>query len=424
MNIERAKGKKSSSSRDRLKKLRALKKRRAVRENTSEEPTKRSNRASRGDRVSVSDEARDGDGDGNVVTRTVSGLADAFGFGDDSKRAEDKDDDATIAVFDSFRDADKDGESTHGELVEGVIQQEGGFDDEDVQRYQISGGGSLSDLRDGLGEGGDEAEDAFHKYIEDRYTGLLDNTREGLEEILDDKDSKIKTVNQSQSVAEGRIARDLWEEAKDDDKFRADLTGALGLDSDASDRELAQALADGIGDSVANNDAIAESQEKYDEVSRRASDAGITHVVTSGNLGRFADEWERLGVETDRQFYDSALANRHKLVVAATDDHGTRTQTDDSGAVFNSPDANADVSANGVDIEIRTQDGEMETASGTSFAAPMVAALVAQIKAENPNLSPSEIERLLERNADDLMGSRQDVGAGTINENDSLADAA
>lgn len=372
-------------------------------------------KASRPDQASVSREAREGNAGDGRISNLIDSLQDAFHIG--TKRAEKKDRDASIAVFDDFSDADKEGVSTHGEQVEGVIQQEGGFSDEDIQRYQINSGGSKDELADRLADNDD---DALNDYVEDRYTSMLDNTSDGLEEILNDDDSQIRTVNQSQSVAEGRIVRDLWDEAKAKPEFRADLARHLGLGDNASDRDLAQALADGVGDVVNHSDDIAESKERFDRVSARASAAGITHVVTSGNLGSFANEMERLGVETDKEFYDSAFLNRHTLVVGAVNDNGSTP----TSANFNSPSANADVSAPGVNVDITTQDGQQGTNSGTSFAAPAVAALVARMKAENPDLTSREIELILRRTADEVNGPYSEVGSGTINPEAALAAAA
>ena len=385
-------------------------------ENKPESRPNSINPPKRRDESIISREAKSSNSGDGLFSDIVDNLKDAFGFGKDSKRAEDKDEDATIAVFDDFNNADKDGVSTHGEQVEGVIQQEGGFKDEDIQRYQINSKGSKDELAKRLAEGD---EDALNDYIEDRYTSMLDNTSDGIEEILDDKDSKITTINQSQSVAEGRIVRDLWKDAKDDPKFRADLAEHLGLDPKVSDRELAQALVDDVGEVVSSSDAIADSKQRFNDVSKRATDAGITHVVTSGNLGDFASELDKLGVETDKQFYDSAFVNGRTLVVGASNENG-KTPT---SASFNSPNANADVSAPGVGIDITTQDGEKVTNSGTSFAAPAVATLVAQIKAENPGITPREIERLLERTADPVNGPRNEVGHGTVNAEEALAAA-
>ncbi len=366
----------------------------------------------------ASDEAEDGIRDrfkGFVegVQGAAGGVKDFFfNRGDSTRRAEEKDPDATIAVFDSFN-AKPDEENSHGELVEGVIQAEG-FEDEDVQRYQINGGGSLSDLRRDLENGKNEGLDS---YIEDRFTGLLDNTTGGLEEILDDKDSKITVVNQSQSVAEARVARDLWDEAKEDEEFRNNLAQTLELPEGASDREFVQALVDHIGDVAGSSDRIAESKERYDEVSRKASEAGLAHVVTSGNLGSFASELEDLGVETDQQFFRSALANDYKTVVGAVDNRN-------GSATFNSPNAGAEISAPGVNLEITTQEGNTERKNGTSFAAPQVAALIAQIKAANPNLSPQEIEDLIISEAGRSRGPRDEVGAGVIQPEEVLELAA
>lgn len=394
---------------------RPLTSQRAGASNPPVSPSPQKKTAARPDGASVSSEAREsGAGDGRIRD-LVDSFKDAFHVG--TKRAENKDKDATVAVFDDFSDADKDGVSTHGEQVEGVIQQEGGLGDKDIQRYQINSGGSKDDLANRLA---DDDDDALNGYVEDRYTSMLDNTSDAMEEILNDDDSKVRTVNQSQSVAEGRIVRDLWDEAKAKPEFRSDLARHLGLDEKASDKELAQALADGVGDVVTHSDDIEKSKERFDKVSERASAAGITHVVTSGNLGSFASEMENLGVEVDSQFYDSAFLNRHTLVVGAVNDNG-KTPT---GADFNSPNANADISAPGVNVDITTQDGQHETNSGTSFAAPAVAALVARVKAENPDLSNREIELLLRRTADDVNGRYSEVGSGNISPEQALAAAA
>ncbi len=371
------------------------------------------------DRSTVSSEARrpaseasSEDGIRDRFRDAWDGVRGFFSSSPESRRFEEHDPDARIAVFDSFRGG-SDGESTHGELVEGVIQAEG-FKDEDVQRYQIDAKGSLSDLKRDLERGRDEGLDG---YIEDRFTGLLDNSRGGLEEILNDDDSKITVVNQSQSVAEARVARDLWDEVKSDDSFRSDLSKSLELPTNASDRELAQALVDHIGDVADSSDKIAESQERYDEVSRRAADAGIAHVVTSGNLGSFADELSELGVRTDRQFFRSALANEHKTIVGAVDDRSR-------SASFNSPRAGAEVSAPGVDLEITTQEGQTERKNGTSFAAPQVAALIAQVQEANPDLSPQEIENLIRSEASRGRGPRHEIGTGVIDPEAVLEEAA
>ena len=363
--------------------------------------------------------ARSADSNSDLLGGIVDGVKDFFGIG--TRRAEDKDKEATVAVFDSFNGADDEGVSTHGEQVEGIIQNQTGLEDKDVQRFQISSQGSLDGLKEDLADGD---EGSLEGYVEDRYTSLLDNTSGAIEEILEDENSQIRVINQSQSVAEGRIARDLWREAGEDDEFRADLAESIGLDANVGDRELAQALVDELGSIVEGNDAIQDSLDHFDETSQRAKEAGITHVVTSGNLGRFAETLDNLGVNTDRQFYDSAFANGHSISVAATDGQMTREGTDDTNAVFNSPNANADIAAPGVDIGLVTQDGERERNSGTSFAAPLVTAAIHELLEANEDLSPQNIERILERSATNIDEDFTEIGHGVLNPDNAIGLAA
>ena len=48
-----------------------------------------------------------------------------FGGDDDSQRAEDKDEDATVAIFDSFDSTVSSSDSSHGELVESIFLDAG-----------------------------------------------------------------------------------------------------------------------------------------------------------------------------------------------------------------------------------------------------------------------------------------------------------
>lgn len=342
-----------------------------------------------------------------------------FGGDDDSQRAEDKDEDATVAIFDSFDSTVSSSDSSHGELVESIFL-DAGFEDEDIQRFQIGGGGSLSGLAEGLADGDEEA---LQNYVEDRITGLLDSTSDGLEEILDDDDSQIRTINQSQSQAEARVTRDIWEEAKEDDEFRADLAGSLGLPEDASDEELAQALVDEVDGVVESSDRIAESRERYDELSEEAADRGITHVVTSGNLGSFGRELEDLGVEVDDDFYTSVLANDHVTVVAAVDDMMTDSTRDDASESFNSPFAEAEIAAAGDVLDPEHDDGPT-VRDGTSYAAPKVAAAAALIAAENPDLTHQEIEELLLETSDRIKAPEGEIGMGVLDLEEALEEAA
>jgi thermitase len=75
------------------------------------------------------------------------------------------------------------------------------------------------------------------------------------------------------------------------------------------------------------------------------------------------------------------------------------------------------VAAPGVGIWTTASNGGYESASGTSFAAPVVAGVVALMMSANPNLSSAQIESLLFSSATDLGAAGRDIyfGYGRVN---------
>jgi subtilisin family serine protease len=335
-----------------------------------------------------------------------------------ASKAEPIEEGATIAVFDSFEGADDAGVTTHGEKVEQVIL-DAGFEEEDIQRFDTGGGASIRRLLNAPeGELGEPLDD----YIEDRFTGLLDATSDNLEDILDDPDSDIQTINQSQSVSEARVVETLFLEADgevDEDlspierelaeqremQFRWRLCAELGLPEDASDAELLQALTDRVHSVVQDSEEIEVAQQRFDELSAEADRRGIVHVVTAGNLGDFDLMLDEMGVRVPEGFYQSAFDNGHTTVVGATDGEG-------NAAVLSSPDAGAEFALDGTDIDM-TVDGVEFSPSGTSFSAPAVAALAAKMRAIYPGITDEQIEEILVLSARG-EGSEDQLGAGEI----------
>ena len=95
------------------------------------------------------------------------------------------------------------------------------------------------------------------------------------------------------------------------------------------------------------------------------------------------------------------------ITVSATDSNDVKASWSNYGNML-------DVAAPGVSILTTGNGGITQTWSGTSFSAPLTAAVVALIMAKNPNLSISEVEAVLEDSADDL-GSALYYGAGRVN---------
>ena len=368
----------------------------------------------------------DEDDEPSFVSRIFDSIKDFFTGDDDEDkeqptlRAEEKNPDATVAVFDTFRDADKDGVNTHGEEVEGVIMAQADMDDKDIQRYGIAGKALNKESLDGALEDGNV--ELFERHVELYMSSGLDQTSDAMEEILQDKDSKITSINQSQSWAEARLVKSMWERAEEEPEFREKLGKFFGFEGNVGDRELLQEMVDSVHEISSESDWIQDSRNHYEDVSKELAEAGITHVVTSGNLGRWDDKLKSLGVETPDDFFLSNLVNKHKTVVAAS------WKWPDGSimpAPFNSPEAQADLAANGVNVAVTTDDGASSVVSGTSFAAPKVAAIVAQMKEKNPELTPQEIELILLRTASS-QGSFavQDEGRGKLEAERALAEAS
>ena len=353
--------------------------------------------------------------------------------------AEEKDPEATVAIFDNFKPK-PDGSPSHGALTEGVVQEVGGYGEEDTQRYEVGEGYPAGQFVQAV-ENGDP--NALGNMVDGMATEMLDSTTGAMEEVLQDENSQISTISQSQSVSpasvtEQLLARTMPPEQNPDKplteeklaeltegagEFRSTLAKSLGLPDDVSDDDLAQAVATEVNNRFENSDSIKDSKERYDDVSQQVADAGISHVLSSGNRGAIRDYLDEHGVQTGEDFYESSLVNDNATVVGATDSKGTETLADDTGFEGNSPDAGAEISAPGTDREMTTQDGQTHTGSGTSFAAPEVAAVMANIQAQHPELSPQEIEDLLVQTAAPVDAPATDVGAGAVRAEEAMAAA-
>lgn len=351
----------------------------------------------------------------------LSGLKEAFGEDDkeehtsgvldrladrirDAKAplAERREKDPTIALIDDFTNAEND--TTHGELVESVLDDNAGVSDRDVQRYQV---GNNVDL--GLFDNASERDfgESLDSYVESYSTEVLNGSSKALEDILSDKDSKVRTVNQSLAAPEARIAENIYGSIQNDPEFRNRFLEYSGLPEGATDQQILQTLANEVAESKRTNENIQGAQARYDYVSGEARNKGITNVVAAGNHGEFADTLAQNGVVVDQEFFRNPLANHNTLNVGATNAQG-------GAADFTSPYAGAEISANGENVSTY-EDGQKFTNNGTSFAAPQVAAAAADLAKRYPNLNAAQIEELLLGTSTNTGQNPYEVGYGTLN---------
>lgn len=121
-----------------------------------------------------------------------------------------------------------------------------------------------------------------------------------------------------------------------------------------------------------------------------AESKGVFVVAAAGNEDEDSDNFSPAG--------DGAFT------VAAMDYNYKKADFSDYGNCIK-------VSAPGVEI-LSTVPGGYEAWDGTSMAAPVVTGIAAMVKAEDPNLSPSQIGDILDSTAKDIMSKGKDQQSG------------
>ncbi|OOM80435.1 S8 family peptidase [Clostridium sp. BL-8] len=131
-----------------------------------------------------------------------------------------------------------------------------------------------------------------------------------------------------------------------------------------------------------------------EEAINYAKSKGVFVVAAAGNDGVSSD--------------NSSPASDGAFAVAAMDYNYKTADFSDYGNCI-------EVSAPGEEI-LSTVPGGYEAWDGTSMAAPIVSGIAAMVKAEDPKLSPSQIENILDSTAKDIMtkGKDQNSGYGLI----------
>ena len=145
--------------------------------------------------------------------------------------------------------------------------------------------------------------------------------------------------------------------------------------------------------------------------------AGVTVTIAGGNEGGVQTLLDQLGIMPPAGFFEGMYLPdlpEGVIVVGASDSNAPGS----SPASFTDAKDAIDVAADGTDVQV-SADGQ--TNSGTSFSAPFVAGLVADMKALDPMLSPAKIEEILKQSADPVVGEEARLGSGVVNREKALA---
>ena len=163
--------------------------------------------------------------------------------------------------------------------------------------------------------------------------------------------------------------------------------------------------------------------QKKAEVFKALTNAGVTVVLCAGNDGRVEAIMNDVGQDVPEGLFSSYFySNGEFLPDGVIVVGGSRTLINGKEAVLESSNPNpaVDVLANGVAVQVNAKG---DTKSGTSFSAPRVAALAANILAINPRLTPADVEEIIVSTATPLYEPKGKSGKGAINESKAL-DAA
>ena len=108
---------------------------------------------------------------------------------------------------------------------------------------------------------------------------------------------------------------------------------------------------------------------------------------------------------------DNGYADNPYIITVAA------TTSSDAKASWSNFGNDIDVAAPGAGVYTTTTGGGYTSVSGTSYASPVAAGVVALIMGANPGLSPNEVEAILEDSADDLGNNGWDkyFGHGRVN---------
>lgn len=166
----------------------------------------------------------------------------------------------------------------------------------------------------------------------------------------------------------------------------------------------------------AGNSAYKQALGIYqDAAARAAEERNVNIIVAVANDGEYRKFFPSAKVGADTNF----LALSHDVIsVAAADMHGTQDLRDDTIPEFSSHGNyvfTPTIAAKGVDV--KTSSGPVE---GTSFATPIVSALMTRMLQINPDLTPAEIRQILQETAYDTKAPDIAEGAGMLNAYEAL----
>lgn len=307
---------------------------------------------------------------------------------------------AEVAVLDSFAVMNE--TFGHGEQVSWIIEKETGLAADQILPVPNE---PLAPLPLLTVAGDVSAEQRLVTFIEANQADSLDFSTLKLRELLKHDSSNVKVVNQSQGITQLSVFKELTDamtetvqvgettETKLTAEGRVILDG-LGLSGELTPELRAKSFAhlvDLIYTVHEESDVIAQAKSRHENVSKDLAERGINYVVAVGNDGTLMNFLKSGGLPVPESADDNLLINQHNVAVAALDNNGTPDDySDDRFADFNSRTEQTAFLASGVAVPVGEQ-----TATGSSFASPKVAAELFTIADLMPGISTEDSQAWL-----------------------------
>ncbi|MFP2906110.1 S8 family serine peptidase [Pyxidicoccus sp. 3LFB2] len=327
---------------------------------------------------------------------------------DGTSKAQDNDPaDDTVVVID-FKKNPLTARGDHGDEVAYVVANSGNIPASQVRNVGI-------DIDDDVFGDPDARIDLL-------TTSFLDNASTELESLAKTP-GKVQAVNMSMGLSKLSLVKGLLPSREDPvtkqplpEESQANalrgLAEELKLDVKSLDAKpleerrmvVAQALLDRVEQRMKDSKPIQAAKARYDKATEQLDKKGIFVVLSAGNEGDTLKAMKDLKLRFNDEVEHSLLFNKRDnvLVIGASDDAK-------GIASFSTPSKYVFAAMDGTDVKVNA-DGT--TQSGTSYSAPQVAALVAELRGKG--LSPKQVRSVLQEAAKDTRASRKEEGAGII----------
>jgi len=164
-------------------------------------------------------------------------------------------------------------------------------------------------------------------------------------------------------------------------------------------QKLMQGILDTTSSVFDNSPRIQNARRQFDGAVRRFEAGNNSVVIAAGNEGEVAERLAKLNngrrLDTPKDFTQNIFENDQVTSVGATQwKYDEQGKLRESTAAYSSGSEGIDIYASG---SVGFKDPNKKEVGGTSFAAPRVAAAMAELHKQNPHMSSAQIEALMKQ---------------------------